>query len=237
MLNPDLTGVPDALDTASSRYTRVAMVLHWLIAILILFNLAVGFFMEGMAPDARKIVISAHLSSGVTVLALTVVRIVWRITHRPPSPLRGLGNWERKLAKLVNLFFYFAMILTPLSGWAIISANPPAGSAGAISQQMQADAALAQGKQVPPVRVSGKSRFWWFAPLPPIAPIANIGALPEGLEVQHRMHEQSAQVHGYLSFLLIALLILHISGALKHQFIDRMPQLERMGFRTQAHRL
>lgn len=222
---PDATG---PYDDADLRYSRVAMALHWLIATLILFNLAVGFVMEDLSPGAKKIIISAHLSSGITVLAFTGLRIWWRVRHRPPPFLPGLAKWERSLAELVHFLFYGAMILTPLSGWAIISANPPAGSPGAIVQQERADLARAQGRVAPPARVSGKSRFWWFAPLPPIAPLANIGAHPDGLEAQHRLHERSAEVHKYLSFIMIALLMLHVGGALKHQILDGGNEIKRM---------
>ena len=69
---------------SSARYTSTAILLHWAIAACILFNLAVGFFMEGLDPDARKVVVGLHISSGMTVLALTAIRIVWRLTHAPP---------------------------------------------------------------------------------------------------------------------------------------------------------
>lgn len=216
---------------APCRYTRVAIALHWTIAFLILFNLAVGFFMEGLPQPARKFVITAHLSAGMTVLVLTAIRIIWRLTHRPPSLIGGLHAWERWLAKSVHILFYAAMVVMPVSGWLIISANPPVGSHGAAVQQQRADDALARGLTPPPARVSGLSRFWWIAPLPPLAPVARLGAEPDGLQRQFALHQQAVDVHAWLAYIMIALVFLHLGGALKHQVIDRQPQLDRMGLR------
>jgi cytochrome b561 len=122
------TNVPDKF-----RYTTVAIALHWAIAAFIIFNLGLGFVMEGLAPELKRTVIPLHVSSGITVLLLTVLRIAWRLTHRPPPFSAGLMPWERVAANLAHGFLYFMTLAMPLTGWSIISANPPRpGPGGAI---------------------------------------------------------------------------------------------------------
>lgn len=70
--------VSSNLKPGPDRYSTVAIWLHWMIAVLIIFNLSVGFFMEDFPPPLRFIVIGAHISAGITVLILTVCRIIWR---------------------------------------------------------------------------------------------------------------------------------------------------------------
>src|SRR5882762_2132692 len=99
------------------RYSNVAVTLHWMIASFILFNLSVGFFMEGFAPALRGTIIPLHISSGITVLALTMVRVLWRASHRPPPLLDVLKPWERTSAHAVHGLFYVLMVGMPLTGW------------------------------------------------------------------------------------------------------------------------
>jgi cytochrome b561 len=65
--------------------------------------------------------------------------------------------------------------------------------------------------------------------MPVIAPIEAIGKEPGGAAPQHVLHEEFAAWHGVGGYLLLSLLILHIAGALKHQFIDRQSEFARMG--------
>jgi cytochrome b561 len=111
--------------TDQDRYTRVAIALHWAMALLILFNLSLGFFMEGFAPPLKRIIVPLHISSGITVLALTVIRILWRLTHRPPPFAPGLKPWERWAAHAAHGLLYVLMLVMTLSGWSLVSAHPP----------------------------------------------------------------------------------------------------------------
>ena len=72
-------------------------------------------------------------------------------------------------------------------------------------------------------------KIWNLVPLPMIGPIEAIGREPGGLPAQRRLHETFEGWHGVGGFLLLALLVLHIAGALKHQFIDRHAEFARMG--------
>ncbi len=242
--------LPGRPSTESVRYTRVAMWLHWAIAILIIWNLVSGLLVWDLAAGFFKahkafygFGITSHLSSGLTVLALTIVRIGWRLLHEPPPYPDTMKPWERHAAHVAHFLLYTGMMLMPLTGWAILSAHPPAGSAGAkvARPPMGASPMAAPANGAPGAPPAGASKgpppppgIWWVIPLPAITPIANIGLEPGGVEPQHVLHEEFAEWHKIGGYLMILLLILHIGGALKHQFLDKEPELQRMGFRDRT---
>lgn len=217
------------------RYTNVAIFLHWAIAALILFNLITGFF-HGSFPRGTMAI---HISSGITILALSLFRIVWRLTHKPPPYPAEMPGWERGLAHLVHFCLYAAMLLMPISGWAMISANPPPGSPGAAAADAmrappppKAAAALPDANKPtpsgPPPRRGGPM-LWGVVPLPLITPLQEIGRTAAGVPAQKEKHEQLETFHGLGGYVLLALFLLHVAGALKHQLIDRQAELARMG--------
>lgn len=233
------------------RYTRVAIVLHWAIAILIIYNLVSGLLVWDIGRawfKAHKpfyaFGITSHLSSGLTVLALTIVRIVWRLMHEPPAHAPGTKTWERHAAHLAHFLLYAGMVLMPLSGWAILSAHPPVGSEGAKIARMAMGAspmaapAPGAAKAPPPpgpgARPGGPPPppgIWWLVPLPAITPIAEIGREPGGVKPQMELHEEFAAWHKVGGYLMLALLLLHVGAALKHQFLDGQAELQRMSLR------
>lgn len=102
-------------------YDRVARALHWSIAILVIANIAIG-----IGHDRLKDLFPAmpiHKAIGLTVLALTVVRIAWRLTHRPPPLPGGMAGWERGAAQLTHAVFYALLVVLPLTGWIMSSAG------------------------------------------------------------------------------------------------------------------
>ena len=107
------------IDAAQQRYSTVAIVLHWVLALGIAFQLALGFAMpDGPAGFGEY---QLHKSVGITILLLTLVRLAWRLTHRPPPPVeRGFGGF---LAKAVHTGFYLFLIAMPLTGWALVSTS------------------------------------------------------------------------------------------------------------------
>jgi cytochrome b561 len=110
-----------ALDYDGARYSRGAVWLHWIIAALIVANLLLGLLHEDFAKPTRSVMMGWHKSIGLTVLALTLVRIAWRFTHRPPAFDPVLKRWEAGLARLVHILFYLLLLAIPLSGWLIVS--------------------------------------------------------------------------------------------------------------------
>ena len=220
------------------RYTRVAIVLHWAIAAFIVFNLCTGFFMEGWPPPIRFLALMLHASSGLTVLALTLARVVWRLLNDPPPYPAGMKPWERHIAHFAHFLLYAAMVLMPLTGWAILSAHSPPGSRGA-AVEFAARPGMPPGmkpgpappRAMPALPPGGPPplKIWNLVPMPTIAPIEAIGAEPGGVPPQHRLHDEFVDWHSVGGYLLLGLLILHILGALKHQFIDSQSEFARMG--------
>jgi cytochrome b561 len=165
---------------AHHRYTAVAILLHWAIAAFIIFNLAVGFFMEGLAPHWRSILVFAHISSGMTVLALSVARVLWRLAHRPPPFPADMQRWERTAAHAGHSIIYFLMFAMPLTGWAIISAHPPRPGAGA--------------------------NVWGLFVVPPIGPVSHLVSVAQ--KSAHEEFVQVHSVGGWIFLGLLALHVL-----------------------------
>ena len=105
------------------RYSRVAIWLHWIIALLIVLNLLLGFFREDFERPVRTLMMSIHKAIGLTILVLTLARIGWRLGHRPPPFDPVMKRWEIGLARAVHWAFYLLLILLPLSGWAVVSGS------------------------------------------------------------------------------------------------------------------
>ena len=103
------------------RYNIVARALHWIIAILILFNLWLGFAHDFLPKDWQ--VMPIHKSVGLTVLTLTLMRVLWRLTHKPPPLPAQMPGWEKLTANATHLAFYIFMMVMPLTGWIMSSAG------------------------------------------------------------------------------------------------------------------
>ena len=109
--------------TPRDRYSTVAIILHWTIAALVIANVLIGWQASDLRGSARSELMSLHLPIGVTVLALTLVRIAWRLVHKPPPLPAYLKDWERVLSKTVHVGFYVVLLTLPLSGWLAVSSH------------------------------------------------------------------------------------------------------------------
>ena len=191
-----------------TRYTKTAVILHWLIAIAIFGMFALGWYMtdlpkEGpkqMAYDLfdwgiytwqlseeaspRTFYFNLHKSIGITLFGLIIIRILWRITHKPPALLATYKAWERKLATGTHHFLYLLMIAMPLSG--LITA------------------------------LSSKYGVKWFG-VPFIKGLDNAG-----------LRDVFEKAHEIIALIILVTVVLHIAGALKHRFIDKDATLKRM---------
>jgi cytochrome b561 len=106
------------------RYGSVAIVLHWTIALLILVQIGLGWWMNEVLPDhspAQAQILGLHISLGLTILLLVLVRIGWRLAHPAPPLPASLPHWERLLAGASHFLFYLLMLALPLTGWAMVS--------------------------------------------------------------------------------------------------------------------
>ena len=104
-------------DEPVRRYNRTAMLLHWLVAALILVNVVLGLAAT-QADDAHvRPLIDAHKSFGLTVLGLVLLRIFWRLSHKPPPLPRSYPRIERLGAHAAHAALYLVILLLPLSGY------------------------------------------------------------------------------------------------------------------------
>ena len=106
----------------SHRYTGVAVVLHWLMALMILGSLAVGLTMARMAQSPRQMQLyNWHKWAGVLLLTLAALRLLWRLSHRPPT-LPPMPAWQQAAARASHAALYGLFFAVPLVGWAYSSA-------------------------------------------------------------------------------------------------------------------
>ncbi len=105
------------------RYSGPAMLLHWMIAVLIFGLFPLGLYMSELALSPRKIELYAwHKWFGLTVLLLVVLRVLWRIGHRPPPLPASVPRWQALVADALHKLLYLLILAIPLSGWALSSA-------------------------------------------------------------------------------------------------------------------
>jgi cytochrome b561/polyisoprenoid-binding protein YceI len=108
---------------AAARYDSVAMTLHWAIALLLGLDFAFALSFSHFDPGDVLYLPSAydlHMSTGACVLALSLARVLWRLTHRHP-PLPEMAAALRVLARISHFLLYVFMVLAPLSGWLVMS--------------------------------------------------------------------------------------------------------------------
>ena len=179
------------------RYTRTAMILHWLIAVLIAINVAtillVDYFPEGWVRPA----VDTHKSIGITVLGLVLLRILWRLANPPPPLPESYPRWEKTTSHVAHIALYALMLALPLSGWLH-------------------DSAWKAAAQFP-------MQLFYMVPWPRISFIANMEPA-----AKEQFHALSGAAHVWLGYILYGLFALHVGAALKHQWIDKKPELERM---------
>lgn len=191
----------------AQRYTAVAIVLHWAIAAAILFMIPLGFWMHERAEhgDISAQVFRAfqlHKSIGLTVLALSLVRLGWRLLNPPPPLPEHMPGWERFVAKATHWAFYALMIGLPLSGWLYVSAG----------WSIHDEAPL-------PVATH------WFGlfQVP-----ALFGLNQASLGMREAAAESAFTAHWLLAYAAIGLAALHVLAALKHHVFDKDAVLAHM---------
>jgi cytochrome b561 len=107
--------------TPRLQYGTTAKIFHWTIVALLVTQYLIGWFMpdlhRGMQPGAAM---TFHVSVGLGILVLIVLRFAWRLTH-PVSPESSLPAWQRLTSELVHWMLYVTMLLTTLTGWLFAS--------------------------------------------------------------------------------------------------------------------
>jgi cytochrome b561 len=189
---------PATAPSAQARYTGVAVALHWLIAVLIITNVGLAWYSDTLHGAAKIGIIQWHKTLGISILLFSLVRLAWRLTHRPPPLAPHLKAWERWLAHIVHCGFYVLMIGLPLTGWIMVSADPLI--------------------RIYPIHLFGL--FDWPA-------IGFLTDLPRGQMRQVHENFEAAH-HLLAKVIVYGLIPLHVLGALKHQILDRDNELSRM---------
>jgi cytochrome b561 len=179
------------------RYTRIAMLFHWLIAILIAINVTLVLTVDALPDTFERPMIDLHKSIGLTVLGLAIMRVLWRLTHPAPTFPHGYAPWERRLAHLAHVVLYLLIFAMPITGWIHDSAW--------------------KGAPTHPLNLYG------------VIPWFRIGLIVhQDPATKEQIHALFSAIHTSLAYVLYAMVVMHIAGALKHQFIDHEPELQRM---------
>jgi cytochrome b561 len=109
---------------SSAGYTGVAIGLHWLIAFAIIGAFALGLYMSDLPLSPLKLKLySWHKWAGVTIFLFVVLRLGWRMLHRPPELPAAMPAWQRQAAAATHVLLYLLMLAVPLSGWLMSSAK------------------------------------------------------------------------------------------------------------------
>lgn len=111
------------MNNPADRWGPVSQWLHWTIALLVVAIAAIGLLMVEMPNTPRKVEIYAiHKSLGLTILALVVLRLAWRLHAGRPGPVAGTPLWQQRIATLTHGALYLLLLAMPLSGWLFNSA-------------------------------------------------------------------------------------------------------------------
>lgn len=189
-----------AREPVARHYGSAALVLHWLSALIVLVMIGTGWWMLELIHDPVRRAESFpffqfHKSLGFLILAITAVRIGWRLTHRPPGLPLGMPGWERISAFVAQAIFYLLLVAIPLSGWMYISTE----WAESLDRQFKGD-----------------TLFFGLFAVPYFAPIAEAGE-----ELRRSLSFHLSSVHAWMAYGLLALVAAHVGAALKHHFIER----------------
>ncbi|CAN5328971.1 YceI family protein [soil metagenome] len=166
------------------RYSRLAILLHWTLALALAFQISLGWGLEGLGAHGFA-AFQLHKSVGITILVLTLARVAVRYWKPRPAPLEG--GFTGGLAKAVHVGLYAFMLGGPLTGWALVST----------------------------AKVKVPTLLFGTIPLP-------------HLPLPHGSHEAFENAHGLLAWIGIALVLLHVVGALRHHVLMRDGLIYRM---------
>ena len=112
------------LRNSPARWGAVSQLLHWAVVILIGWMAWLGLSMVDMPPTPAKInAYALHKSLGLTLLALVVLRLAWRLFAGAPEPVPGTPTWQERIASATHWMLYALLFAIPLSGWVFNSAS------------------------------------------------------------------------------------------------------------------
>jgi len=104
-----------------TRYSLIAIALHWLLALAIVVSFCVGLYMSDLPFSLTRLKLyNWHKWAGVTILALSALRLLWRLFNKPPADV-PMPAWQTIAAHATHVLLYVAFFAVPLSGWAYSS--------------------------------------------------------------------------------------------------------------------
>jgi cytochrome b561 len=113
---------PIPMSAEPVRYDNIAIGFHWLLALMIVGSFGVGLYMTGLPFSIQRVkLFNWHKWAGMTILALTVLRLLWRLRHPPPAEVPG-PLWQQRAARSAHRAMYALCLAIPLVGWAYSSA-------------------------------------------------------------------------------------------------------------------
>jgi cytochrome b561 len=172
------------------RYGAVAILLHWLMAVLLVVLTALGLYMASLPDvgfDTKKIaLILYHKELGILALIVALLRLSWRVGNALPQLVDNLPDWQKVTARLVHLCFYGLMLALPVTGWLLSSAA---------------------GFSV--------SFFGWFK-------------LPDVVSFNDYLSHTFTDIHEWLGYALIVLILIHAAAALGHHCLFKDETLKKM---------
>ena len=111
-----------SMPAAPPRYDNVAIAFHWLLAVMLAASFGVGLYMSDLPFSIQRVkLFNWHKWAGMTILALTLLRLLWRMGHAPPPEAPG-PRWQQRAATATHAAMYLLCLVIPLVGWAYSSA-------------------------------------------------------------------------------------------------------------------
>jgi cytochrome b561 len=111
------------LKNTATRYGSVAQLFHWVIVVLIVTQFVLARRAEGLSPVAKIGVLATHKSVGITILALAVLRLTWRLFNPVPPLPAGTPRWQERAAHVSHFLLYALLFVQPVLGWLMSSAR------------------------------------------------------------------------------------------------------------------
>lgn len=183
------------MDASSERYSSVAITLHWVIAIAIIGMIFGGWYMSDLPDGAsgQYFLYQMHKSVGITILLLSVARLIWRGMNPAPALPADMNGLEKTASHMVHLGFYGLMIALPLTGWLYSSVS---------------------------VKLDVPTVLYGMISWPDVPFV-------DGLKTETASGAVNF-IHSKLAWVALALLALHVAGAIKHEFSAEEGVLKRM---------
>jgi len=170
------------------RYSHPAITLHWLIAVFVVGLLGLGWYMMSIErqPGADWY-FDLHRSLGLVLAGLVVLRVLWRVSHKPAELPDSVPFWQKKLSFATHGLLYACMVVMPLTGYLGASYNR-----------------------------SGVAFFGL--------------KLPFWAPNSRNLSKLFFTIHEALVWVLVAAIVLHALGGLKHLPVDKDKVFQRMWF-------